>query len=160
MRPPLDHMRLRRFSNGREHQIASAYGNVRDSGQTIHQGWDLEACPGTFAYAISDGTILKVNNDPNLSDYGRFIVLEFAQEKKQYWAFYAHLSHIMVRKGEKVPEGKPIAKTGQSGNAEGLPLREAHLHFEIRTSPDPGPGMSNRINPMLILNAPEVFLRA
>ena len=162
MKNPLDRMRLRKIYGGEEHQIRSAFGKVRHGGRLpAHQGWDLEALPGTFAYAVADSLVRDVNNDPNDgAGYGKYVLLEFKHSGVRYWALYAHLSEIFVKSSESVAEGKPIGKTGQTGReAARLPRNEAHLHFEMLTSPELKKGITNRVNPMQILATPQVFLR-
>lgn len=45
---------------------------------------------------------------------------------------YAHLSEISVKMGDRVAEGQVIGKTGESGNARGLPAGEQHVHFGVK----------------------------
>jgi Peptidase family M23 len=65
---------------------------------------------------------------------------------------YAHLHEMGVRLGEKVERGHPI---GTVGTADGKYL--AHLHFEVREGPYPGPGVGysdvpmNRLSPTRFL---------
>ena len=56
--------------------------------------------------------------------YGRVVMLQHGPRLR---TVYAHLSEILVRKGDVVQGGQAIGKSGSSGNASG-----AHLHFEIR----------------------------
>lgn len=42
---------------------------------------------------------------------------------------YAHLSRVMVREGQRVVRGQPIAAVGNSGLATG-----PHLHYEVHVN--------------------------
>jgi murein DD-endopeptidase MepM/ murein hydrolase activator NlpD len=66
------------------------------------------------------------------------------------WAFYAHLSVILVPAGKIVAAGEMIALSGHSGNAS---ASAPHLHFEIRNTPNPNPGLgaTGRVDPATIL---------
>jgi murein DD-endopeptidase MepM/ murein hydrolase activator NlpD len=48
------------------------------------------------------------------------------------YAFYAHLikASLLVKPGDKVTKGQPIAKLGNTGNANA-----SHLHFQIMNGP-------------------------
>ena len=48
-------------------------------------------------------------------------------EDKDYYYYYAHNAKILVKTGETIKEGQPIAIIGSTGNSTGI-----HLHFEIR----------------------------
>jgi murein DD-endopeptidase MepM/ murein hydrolase activator NlpD len=146
MTNPLQKMRIRTHQSDRYNPISNTFGMVRNSGAKAHQGWDLEAEPGTSVFAVAAGTLTKFTSN----SYGLCLELAFTLGDKKYYAFYAHLGSIMLSSLEMtVREGACIATTGTSGNAKGLPKEEAHLHFEIRTAPNAkfaGP-LSNRIDP-------------
>lgn len=146
MRPPLDHMRIRKDSS---HNL---YGPVRDNGTTRHDGWDLVARPLTPVYAVADGTVADVGfarqyrvGDKVKGTYGRYVILTLEKQfhdGKQLFAFYAHLSHISVGQGGRVVAGQQIGLTGTTGypyehHKPVVPSDEAHLHFEFRTVGDP-----------------------
>jgi murein DD-endopeptidase MepM/ murein hydrolase activator NlpD len=155
---PLKAMKLR--TKELESNYAASYGRVRNWNAALHhhtkfhQGWDLDAATGTPCYAIAAGVITHVGHHPQ---FGRNIVLEFsksgitnASSVDALWAFYAHLSHILVSNGKIVAAGQLIGLTGHTGNASAT---APHLHFEIRKTPNPNPGLGvvGRLDPATIL---------
>ena len=93
----------------------------------FHSGIDLAAKEGENVYACRSATVLKcVEND---SVYGNFIVLSHGGGMT---SLYAHLSAILVEKGQTVFKGQHIGNVGQTGLATG-----PHLHFEIRQNDVP-----------------------
>jgi murein DD-endopeptidase MepM/ murein hydrolase activator NlpD len=155
---PLKQMKLR--TKELESSYAASYGRVRNWSANLHdftkfhQGWDLVAATGTQCYAIAGGVITHVGHHPQ---FGRKIVLQFSKSGvtdvspiDPLWAFYAHLSHILVPKGTIVFAGQVIGLTGHDGNASAT---APHLHFEIRdtSNPNPGLGAVGRLNPEAIL---------
>ena len=139
---PLKSMRIRQDNPN------NAFGMVRNQGTKGHQGWDLAAPIATPVYAIGGGVIEDVSNS---GDYGLSMTLRFNQNGQKLYAFYAHLSFTYRAKGDKVSEGDVIALTGNSGNASNLAPAENHLHFEVRTAPYPGKGLTGRKDPGSIL---------
>ena len=57
---------------------------------------------------------------------------------------------IAVKVGDRVKAGDFVALTGSSGNARTMPTMElgSHLHFEVRESMRPGPGLTGRLDPL------------
>lgn len=87
----------------------------------FHNGIDLAAPLGTPVYACKNGTISKiVLMDPT---YGNYIVINHSNGMT---SLYAHLSEILVTKGQDVRVGHTIGKVGTTGASTG-----PHLHFEI-----------------------------
>lgn len=155
---PLKHMKLR--TKDLESSYGASYGKVRNwnvalhQHKKFHQGWDLEAATGTPCYAIAGGAITHVAHHPQ---FGWNIVLQFSKSGQTnvspvdaLWAFYAHLSHILLPKGTIVAAGQMIGLTGHSGNAS---ASAPHLHFEIRNPPNHNPGLGGigRLDPATIL---------
>jgi murein DD-endopeptidase MepM/ murein hydrolase activator NlpD len=155
---PLKTMKLR--TKELESSYAASYGRVRNWNAALqhhtkfHQGWDLDAATGTTCYAIAGGVITHIGHHPQ---FGRNVVLQFsrsgitnASAPDALWAFYAHLSHILVANGKIVSAGQPIGLTGHTGNASAT---APHLHFEIRNTPNSNPGLGSvgRLDPATIL---------
>jgi murein DD-endopeptidase MepM/ murein hydrolase activator NlpD len=73
-------------------------------------------------YAAKSGTVVRAKN--NGWGYGRHIIIDHGDGTITY---YAHCTELLVEEGDKVEQGREIAKTGATGNAYG-----EQLHFEIR----------------------------
>jgi murein DD-endopeptidase MepM/ murein hydrolase activator NlpD len=133
--------------------ISNTFGIVRkekNGNPRAHQGWDIAAFPGSPVLAIKDGVISFVKDDGD-KGLGRHICMSFDYNGRNLFAVYGHLQATEVTAGQFVGEGERLGFSGQTGNAKGQPLSEAHLHLEIRTQPHAGLGLGNRIDPMLIL---------
>lgn len=101
--------------NGR---VVSEFG-IRNN--MPHNGIDIAAPLGEPIYAALDGKVVFVGTQRG---YGNVVVLE---HKDFVMTVYAHNERNLVRLGEEVKKGQPIATVGQSGNATA-----PHLHFEYR----------------------------
>jgi len=140
----------------------ASYGRVRNWNAAskhydkFHQGWDLEAPIGTPCRAISDGLIEYVGFHPQ---FGNMVILRFSKSGNAresipgdtLFAHYAHLSSVsLVHAGQEVRAGDTIGYTGVTGNAS---ASAPHLHFEIRNTSDPNPGLGavGRIDPGTVL---------
>jgi murein DD-endopeptidase MepM/ murein hydrolase activator NlpD len=75
-----------------------------------HNGIDLVSAWGTPLYAVDDGIIGEVKEDP--SGYGKHIRL--ITPKYVEWT-YGHLSEINVKVGQEVNAGDLIGKMGNTG---------------------------------------------
>jgi murein DD-endopeptidase MepM/ murein hydrolase activator NlpD len=155
---PLEVMRLRNDPGLRNNVIAATFGkDVRryaDGSPKKHQGWDLYAAVGTSCFAIAEGLVLWVRNS---GDYGNQLLLQFNRDGSPLnsssaatlYAFYAHLSEVMVDEMQSIKAGQKIALTGTSGNAD---PKYPHLHFEIRTSSSKAlSGLHGRLDPSTVL---------
>jgi murein DD-endopeptidase MepM/ murein hydrolase activator NlpD len=86
----------------------------------MHEGLDFVADVGTPVYATGNGVVSFIGHR---GGYGLTIELDHGFG---YRTIYAHLSKILVKKGQKVLRGSLIAKTGDSGLSTG-----PHLHYEV-----------------------------
>ncbi|WP_445722808.1 peptidoglycan DD-metalloendopeptidase family protein [Flavobacterium sp.] len=169
-------------SNGAHKEQNGAFGPVRlNSNGTPknHQGLDLFAEVNTSCKACLDGEIVSYSNEGS-DGYGNVLVLkvkgedlrsakrsythEFTSEVESGTGFdlnaefiylrYAHLSSAEKTSGN-VKAGDVICKTGDSGNARGVP--NPHLHFEIaKNASGNGRGLQNRYNPAYFVRLDQI----
>lgn len=86
-----------------------------------HTGVDLAAPAGTEVRSAAAG-VVKVAGERG--GYGLAVEIDHGGGVT---TLYGHASELLVRAGEKVQPGQPIAKVGHTGRATG-----DHLHFELR----------------------------
>jgi murein DD-endopeptidase MepM/ murein hydrolase activator NlpD len=63
------------------------------------------------------------------SGYGSIVILRHAGK---LLTLYAHASELLVKEGDTVAGGTPVARVGRSGRTTG-----PHLHFEVRDGTKP-----------------------
>lgn len=86
----------------------------------MHKGVDW-ACPvGTTVYASCGGTVIQASYN---GGYGNNVVISHPDGRMTR---YAHNSKLLVKVGQKVEQGEPIALSGNTGRSTG-----PHVHFEI-----------------------------
>ena len=101
-------------------RVLSRFGEQRRTHR--HAGLDISGQRGQKIVAAAPGRVIYSDN--RMRGYGHTIILDHG---KGYHSLYAHNSRLLVRAGDKVSQGQPIAVMGKSGNATGV-----HCHFEIR----------------------------
>lgn len=87
-----------------------------------HEGLDIANDVGTPVYATADGTVDYAGRTGG--GYGIALELDHGYG---YTTFYAHLSKLLVREGQRVKRGDMIARSGKTGLVSG-----PHLHYEVR----------------------------
>lgn len=86
----------------------------------MHKGVDW-ACPtGTTVYASCGGTVIQASYN---GGYGNNVVISHPDGRMTR---YAHNSKLLVKVGQTVKQGEPIALSGSTGRSTG-----PHVHFEI-----------------------------
>lgn len=104
-------------------RTASGYGYRSDPVYHVtkfHQGMDFACDTGTPVYATGGGTVTFAKWE---TGYGNMIVIDHGFG---YVTRYAHLSKIIVKKGQKVSRGEEIGAVGSTGKSTG-----PHLHYEV-----------------------------
>lgn len=92
----------------------------------LHRGLDLAAPFGSAIHATADGIVSFVGRR---GGYGLVVEIDHGYGIS---SFYAHCDTTLVKAGEEVKLGHPIARVGTSGLSTG-----PHLHFEIRVLGQP-----------------------
>lgn len=88
--------------------------------QVPHRGTDYAASKGTPVHAAAIGTVTHAGRK---GSYGLLVEIE---HPKGYRTRYAHLSKILVKKGQRVAQKQGIGRVGATGRVTG-----PHLHYEI-----------------------------
>ncbi len=87
-----------------------------------NNGIDLAAYTGMVVRAAAPGRVIFAGTEPER--FGQLIVIDHGGG----WATaYAYLGKVVVKQGEIVAKGTPIARIGTSGEA-----KKPSLHFELR----------------------------
>ncbi|MCV6824133.1 MULTISPECIES: M23 family metallopeptidase [Halocynthiibacter] len=101
----------------------------------MHNGTDFAASHGTPIHTTGDGVVIHAGWQ---SGYGNLVKV---QHEFGIVTFYAHMSKIRVKKGQRVSRGDRIGDMGNTGRSTGT-----HLHYEVRVGGKP-------VNPMKFIKA-------
>ena len=101
-------------------RIIASYGN--GPGGTHNDGVNIAAPAGTPVLAADAGTVAYAGNE--LRGYGNLVLIKHANG---WLTAYAHNQLLLVKRGDRVRRGQPIARVGATGA-----VGEPQLHFEIR----------------------------
>jgi murein DD-endopeptidase MepM/ murein hydrolase activator NlpD len=88
-----------------------------------HLGVDYAAAQGTPVRSVGLGVVESAGN---MGGYGNAVVIK---HNNGHSTVYAHLSRLLVRKGQSVTQGQTVGLVGATGWATG-----PHLHFEFRVN--------------------------
>lgn len=99
--------------------------------QSLHgyNAVDLGIPIGTSVVAAASGEVITSVASGWNGGYGRFVVIRHPNGTK---TLYAHLSAVVVTRGQHVVQGQVVGYSGTSGNSTG-----PHLHFEVRGAVNP-----------------------
>jgi murein DD-endopeptidase MepM/ murein hydrolase activator NlpD len=114
---PISDNALIRFASGFGFRIHPIYKTRK-----MHTGIDLTAPTGTKIYATGDGKVVKAGLSKG--GYGQRVIID---HDYGYKTVYAHLSKIIVRRGQKINRGELIGLVGSTGVSTA-----PHLHYEVR----------------------------
>ena len=97
-----------------------------------HLGTDYAASHGTPVFATAIGTVTHAGKR---GAYGLLVEIEHANG---YRTRYAHLSKVLVKRGQRVAQQQTVGRVGSTGRSTG-----PHLHYEILKN-------GRQINPTLV----------
>jgi len=118
-------------------RISGVYGSQRilnGEPRRPHYGVDVAAPVGTLVHAPADGLVTLANKDMFFS--GGTLILDHGHALS---SSFLHLSAILVKEGQRVRQGDPIAKIGATGRATG-----PHLDWRMNLGRD-------RLDPQLLV---------
>jgi murein DD-endopeptidase MepM/ murein hydrolase activator NlpD len=106
-------------------QILRPFGPAADGQQ--NDGVDIAAQPGENLVAAADGTVVYAGDE--LTGYGNLVLVKHSGG---WISAYAYAASRLVREGDAVSQGQPIAKAGavEGGQAP-------QVHFELRNGRQP-----------------------
>lgn len=100
---------------GQNPNIYSVYG------YDGHNGIDFGVDTGTTVYAPHDG-VATVTDDGN-TGYGLYLVINDTSRR----SILGHLSEVLVSNGQRIYQGDPVAKSGNTGTST-----NPHLHWTYK----------------------------
>ena len=106
--------------------LTSPYGH---DGGRWHSGLDIGILQDLEVRAAVRGRVVQVGAPRGYEGYGNVVIV---QVTPRFSTLYAHLTRALVRPGQYVVEGQPIAVAGCTGWCTGT-----HLHFELREAGTP-----------------------
>lgn len=100
--------------------VMNKFGSA--GGGRHNDGINIKVAEGTFVRAAENGVVAYAGNE--LKGFGNLLLVKHADG---WITAYAHNKEFLVKRGDTVKRGQPMAKAGKTGNA-----KESQLHFEIR----------------------------
>ncbi|RJP66752.1 MAG: FtsX-like permease family protein [Candidatus Abyssobacteria bacterium SURF_17] len=110
-------------------EVSAPFGRSKNPDSTTyvrHSGIDIIAPMGGRVRAIHDAVIAYCDW---FRGYGKLVIMDHSDG---YTSVYAHCSSILVKQGDMVKGGQPIALVGDTGSLKG-----PFLYFEIREHGQP-----------------------
>jgi murein DD-endopeptidase MepM/ murein hydrolase activator NlpD len=101
-------------------KVMSGFGSK--GGGLYNDGINIAAKPGQIVRAAENGIVAYAGNE--LRGYGNLLLVRHAGG---WISAYAHNGTLMVRRGQVIKRGQPIARVGKSGA-----VARPQLHFELR----------------------------
>jgi len=105
-------------------RVTSDFGRRKDpldGADAMHAGVDVSAAEGTPILSAAGGVVRSAGDR---GGYGLAVEIDHGAGVT---TLYAHTGGALVKPGDRVEPGQPIATVGQTGRATG-----PHLHFEVR----------------------------
>ncbi len=108
----------------RDGYVSSGFGLRTDpftGKKEFHEGLDFAGKPGSKVRAVAAGVVTSIGNHGD--GYGNLVEIDHGDG---YVSRYAHNKAILVKPGDTVSKGQPIAILGSTGRSTG-----PHVHLEL-----------------------------
>lgn len=114
----------------------------------MHTGIDISRKWHDKVRSVENGKVIDKGAN---SGYGNYILIK---HNSRLYTFYAHLSKIYIKKGDKVYKGEVIGLEGgdpKKDKNHGISTGH-HLHFEVRKTKN----VESAVNPLKYINAKDI----
>lgn len=101
--------------------LSSPFGYRRG---IFHSGVDIASSKGEPILACADGVVAFSGTRKGYRSYGQTVLIDHGNDVLTH---YAHMSRILVRKGQKVAKGETVGLVGSTGRST-----SPHLHLEVK----------------------------
>lgn len=95
-----------------------------------HKGLDLVGLDDKTIYSTVTGVVEAARHD-NHPTGGMGLYIRIRGDGTNYRFYFAHLSKVYVKQGQRVKVGEKIGVEGSTGHSTG-----SHLHYEVRREPN------------------------
>ena len=92
-----------------------------------NDGVNISAPAGAKVKASASGEVVYAGNE--LAGFGNLVLI---RHPGGWVSAYAHAETLLVKEGDQVVQGQPVAEAGATGNADG-----PQVHFELRKGKEP-----------------------
>ncbi len=106
-------------------RVIASFGPRTDN--TQNDGINILVPQGTSVVAAESGVVAYAGSE--LKGYGNLILI---RHENNWVSAYAHNEGLLVKRGDKVERGQPIAKAGKTGAVD-----QPQVHFELRQGSKP-----------------------
>ena len=106
-------------------EVLKGYGPGADGGR--NDGVNISATKGAEVRAAAGGEVVYAGNE--LAGFGNLVLI---RHPGGWVTAYAHSDALLVKEGDLVKQGQPIASAGATGNAS-----SPQVHFELRKGKEP-----------------------
>lgn len=106
-------------------EVLKGYGPGADGGR--NDGVNISATKGADVRAAAGGEVVYAGNE--LAGFGNLILI---RHPGGWVTAYAHSDALLVKEGDLVKQGQPIASAGATGSAS-----TTQVHFELRKGKEP-----------------------
>ncbi len=106
-------------------KVIARFGMRPDN--THNDGINISVPAGTQVLAAENGVVAYAGNE--LKGYGNLVLV---RHENGWVSAYAHNDTLLVKRGDKVKRGQPVAKAGTSGSVD-----QPQVHFELRQGSKP-----------------------